>query len=99
MIKYLYYKKDTGKLSMIADGEIGIDKNKFDLLKKDITEQKIKEIKEGQETHIKNKIIEIIPREKPKEDKIKDIKDKLNNPNLSQKDLKETMLDVIDNLI
>ena len=105
MIKYFYYDKIDNELSMICDGNIVVDKDKFDVIKKDVTEEIIDDIRSSKKTYIRNKDFEIIPydisdteKQKEKAKKITELKEKVKNTkNIDE--LKGQITELIDNLL
>jgi hypothetical protein len=75
-MKYLLTDKKTGRVKSISDGQIEFDDKIFDLKEIEITESEQSELDLGYIPFIENDKLKL---EKPKHEKVKNIKGELSN--------------------
>lgn len=98
MKKYFYITKNTKQITMVADGKLEFDKEKFDEVYKTITETEWQQIDNAEKSFIKDDKFEIIDRidvKQTQKEKLNQIKNKIDNNQLTQKDALKQLIDLI----
>ena|SRR3990167_3204801 len=75
---FLLYEKKDGRVAMFSEGEIGFEnKDKFDSVELEMSDEQIKTIRGASETYYRNGAIETVARvAKPNDDLIERVKNK-----------------------